>query len=134
VSVPLQLGDGLFFNPALFHAAGQNTSASIERIANLLQISSAFGKPMELVQTIPLIESTWSTLRNEYQKQGLTAAIQTFIATVAEGYPFPLSLDRRPPRPSGMAPESEPEIVTLALKEGWIASDLRCRLEKLRQP
>jgi ectoine hydroxylase-related dioxygenase (phytanoyl-CoA dioxygenase family) len=36
VSVPLQQGDGLFFNPALFHAAGQNDSSSIMRSANLL--------------------------------------------------------------------------------------------------
>ncbi|RYN81005.1 hypothetical protein AA0117_g2723 [Alternaria alternata] len=39
VSMPLEMGDGLFFNPALFHAAGQNDSADINRSANLLQIS-----------------------------------------------------------------------------------------------
>jgi ectoine hydroxylase-related dioxygenase (phytanoyl-CoA dioxygenase family) len=47
VQLPLQKGDGLFFNPALFHAAGNNTTTDHVRTANLLQISSAFGVPME---------------------------------------------------------------------------------------
>ena len=42
-------GDAAFFNPALFHGAGHNRSADIRRMANLLQISSAFGRAMETV-------------------------------------------------------------------------------------
>ncbi|MGV7636865.1 phytanoyl-CoA dioxygenase family protein, partial [Mycobacterium kansasii] len=44
VQLPLRAGDAVFFNPALFHAAGSNRSAGIRRMANLLQISSAFGR------------------------------------------------------------------------------------------
>src|SRR5699024_12588916 len=44
VQLPLAAGDAVFFNPALFHAAGSNRSADIRRMANLLQISSAFGR------------------------------------------------------------------------------------------
>ena len=49
VQLPLAKGDAVFFNPALFHAAGSNHSADIRRMANLLQISSAFGRAMESV-------------------------------------------------------------------------------------
>ena len=47
VQLPLQPGDAAFFNPALFHGAGTNRSADIRRMANLLQVSSAFGRAME---------------------------------------------------------------------------------------
>ena len=33
VQLPLQKGDGLFFYPALMHAAGENKSADIQRMA-----------------------------------------------------------------------------------------------------
>ena len=49
VQLPLRKGDALFFNPALFHAAGANTSKDIHRMVNLLQISSPFGRAMETV-------------------------------------------------------------------------------------
>ncbi len=42
VQLPLKKGDAVFFNPALMHAAGHNRSADILRLANLLQVSSAF--------------------------------------------------------------------------------------------
>ena len=44
VQVPLKKGDVLFFNPALYHAGGANVSADIQRMANLLQVSSAYGR------------------------------------------------------------------------------------------
>ena len=49
VQLALAKGDAAFFNPALFHAAGTNRSADIRRMANLLQVSSAFGRAMESV-------------------------------------------------------------------------------------
>ena len=49
VQLPLAKGDAAFFNPALSHAAGHNRSSDIKRMANLLQVSSAFGRPMESV-------------------------------------------------------------------------------------
>ena len=47
--LPLSKGDALFFNPAIFHAAGSNASSNIHRMANLLQVSSAFGRAMETI-------------------------------------------------------------------------------------
>ena len=49
VQLPLAKGDAAFFNPALFHGAGTNVSADVQRMANLLQVSSAFGRAMETV-------------------------------------------------------------------------------------
>src|SRR5207248_9173717 len=46
VQLPLRKGDAVFFNPALFHAAGTNRTADVRRMANLLQVSSAFGRAM----------------------------------------------------------------------------------------
>ena len=43
------MGDLLFFSPAVMHAAGTNKSSDIYRLANLLQISSAFGRAMETI-------------------------------------------------------------------------------------
>ena len=47
VQLSLSKGDALFFSPALFHAAGSNISTNIHRMANLLQVSSAFGRAMK---------------------------------------------------------------------------------------
>ncbi|KAF7131041.1 hypothetical protein CNMCM5793_004028 [Aspergillus hiratsukae] len=49
----------------------------------------------------------------------LDAELEALVMAVADGYPFPTNLDRRPPAPSGMAPESEQEIVLRGLKEAW---------------
>jgi ectoine hydroxylase-related dioxygenase (phytanoyl-CoA dioxygenase family) len=55
VSLPLERGDAVFFTPALFHAAGENVSQA-DRSANLLQISSAFGKAMETIDNAEIIQ------------------------------------------------------------------------------
>ncbi|PMD16358.1 phytanoyl-CoA dioxygenase family protein [Hyaloscypha hepaticicola] len=130
VSLPLEMGDGLFFNPALFHAAGENVTRDVQRVANLLQVSSAFGKPMESIDTFPLIERTWDILREVFEREGESGGVRAFVAAVAEGYPFPTNLDRRPPAPGGMAPESEQQLLMRGLKERW---DLSIVLDTLQQ-
>ena len=52
VQLPLEKGDAVFFNPALFHGAGTNHSADVKRMANLLQISSAFGRAMDAIDRV----------------------------------------------------------------------------------
>jgi ectoine hydroxylase-related dioxygenase (phytanoyl-CoA dioxygenase family) len=130
VSLPLSTGDGLFFNPALFHAAGENVTEDVQRTANLLQVSSAFGKPMESIDALPLIEKTWGLLKGRFAREGESAGVKAYVAAVAEGYPFPTNLDRRPPAPGGMAPESDQELLMRGLKEGW---DLRLVLDSLQE-
>ncbi|USP72916.1 hypothetical protein yc1106_00190 [Curvularia clavata] len=133
VSVPLNKGDGLFFNPALFHAAGQNDSADIMRSANLLQISSAFGKPMESIDTYPLVERTWDKLADMYQRDGLSDEVKAFVSVVAEGYPFPTNLDKRVPETAGMAPSSEQDMLKQALKDGASKEHVLDQLRKMRE-
>ncbi|KAJ6103782.1 hypothetical protein N7486_004004 [Penicillium sp. IBT 16267x] len=152
VALPLTLGDGVFFNPALFHAAGENimdpNNGGFRRVANLLQVSSPFGKPMETVDSLALVESTWDLLVQRYQAAGKQTAdqdmdpqrwsleareIRAFIQAVAEGYPFPTNLDRRPPAPSGMAPENEQDIVLRGLEAGWSRGEVVAVLEEVRR-
>ena len=150
VSLPLALGDGVFFNPALFHAAGANIMSpetGFRRVANLLQISSPFGKPMETVDSLPLISATWDLLLKRYRAAGNQVAdtnldpcfslaareVRAFVQAVGEGYPFPTNLDRRPPAPSGMAPESEQDILLKGLEMGWSREEVVGALEKVRR-
>lgn len=132
VSLPLEKGDGLFFNPALFHAAGQNDSADIMRSANLLQISSAFGKPMEMIDTDPLVEATWDGLVDLYNRDGLSNEVLAFVGNVAEGYPFPTNLDRRVPEAAGMAPASEQTLLVKGLQNGWTKEKALSELRKIK--
>ncbi|KAL4732417.1 hypothetical protein ACLX1H_001433 [Fusarium chlamydosporum] len=118
ISLPLKKGDGLWFNPALFHAAGENKSPDINRLVNLFQISSAFGKPMETVDALPLVGNSWDFLSAAYKKHGLNEEVKMFIAAVGEGYPFPTNLDNNPPRSENMAPDSEQDIFIDALVRG----------------
>lgn len=118
VELPLQKGDGLFFNPALFHAAGTNRSADINRLVNLLQVSSAFGKPMESIDALPLVDKCWDELLRLHKAQGMSDEVKALVAAIGEGYPFPTNLDRNPPKSDSMAPESEQEVLMKALEEG----------------
>lgn len=119
IALPLKKGDGLFFSPALFHAAGENKTATVERSANLIQVSSAFGKPMESVDSLPLVEKSWDFLAGKHAKEGMSAEVEAVVDAIGEGYPFPTNLDRRPPAPGGMAPENEQDVLRRGLSEGW---------------
>ena len=55
VQLPLEKGDAVFFNPALFHGAGTNRTTDVKRMANLLQMSSAFGRAMEPVDRVRVV-------------------------------------------------------------------------------
>jgi ectoine hydroxylase-related dioxygenase (phytanoyl-CoA dioxygenase family) len=118
VQLPLAKGDAVFFNPALMHAAGFNRSSSIRRMANLLQVSSAFGRAMESVDRTRAAQAVYPTLQ-AWKGAGVPElSIRNVIAATAEGYPFPTNLDVDPPV-DGLAPKSQAEIVWQGLSEGW---------------
>ena len=119
VQLPLSKGDAVFFNPALFHAAGANRTADVQRMANLLQVSSAYGRAMEVLDRRSMCEAVYPALR-ERRALGRISDVEVTaaIASCAEGYPFPTNLDRNPPV-GGLAPESQRELMQRALNEDW---------------
>jgi ectoine hydroxylase-related dioxygenase (phytanoyl-CoA dioxygenase family) len=119
VQLPLAKGDAVFFNPALFHAAGENRTANVQRMANLLQVSSAYGRAMEVLDRRRMCEAIYPVLR-ERRALGQISDIETgaVVASCAEGYSFPTDLDRDPPV-GGLAPESQQGLMHRALDENW---------------
>ncbi|MGH8779240.1 phytanoyl-CoA dioxygenase family protein [Paraburkholderia sp.] len=122
VQLPLEKGDALFFNPALFHAAGANRTTTVQRMANLLQISSAYGRAMESLNRSRMCEALYPVLLDRVMASSASsmasAEVEAVIASCAEGYPFPSNLDRDPPR-GGLAPESQQGLFCRALAESW---------------
>jgi ectoine hydroxylase-related dioxygenase (phytanoyl-CoA dioxygenase family) len=123
VQLPLEKGDAVFFNPALLHAAGSNRSSDIRRMANLLQISSAFGRAMETVDRERVVTAVYPTLRAAAESGMSTAQVENVVAASAEGYPFPTNLDRAQPV-DGMAPPSQAELLARAVADRASAQDL----------
>jgi len=87
-------GDGIFFNPAIFHAAGANTTNNFHRIGNLLQISSAFGKTMEHIDYIKIITHIYPSLLDHIKNKTLSERlIENILICATDGYAFPTNLD-----------------------------------------
>ena len=118
VQLPLSKGDALFFSPALFHAAGSNVSSNIHRMANLLQVSSAFGRAMETIDRAKMCVLTYPIAIKHFNDQTLSISeIKAAIAATAEGYSFPTNLDNDPPK-GGLAPETQQALPVRALESG----------------
>lgn len=124
VQVDLFKGDAVFFNPALFHAAGANQTADVERMANLLQVSSAFGRALENVDRSTMCKALFPVLKG----QVMTAERRAAIASCAEGYPFPTSLDRDPPV-GGLAPESQAALFVRAIESDMSEAEFTAALD-----
>ena len=127
IQLPLRQGDAVFFNPALFHGAGQNRSTSIRRTANLLQVSSAFGRAMEEVDRTAMAVSLYPTLQKRLAAGDSHRSLRNIIASSAEGYGFPTNLDRDAPV-GGIAPESQAEFIWRALQEGLTSDQVSQQL------
>lgn len=133
IQLPLAKGDALFFNPAVFHAAGANTSEDIHRMANLLQVSSAFGRAMETVDRQKMCNLLYTHVAEAQKNGSLNASEQrAAIAATAEGYSFPTNLDRDPPK-GGLAPESQQAFFLRAITEGMSAQDFAGHLIKMSE-
>ncbi|GAB92925.1 phytanoyl-CoA dioxygenase family protein [Gordonia rhizosphera] len=117
VQLPLSAGDAVFFNPALFHAAGHNTSSDIKRMANLLQVSSAFGRAMDAVDRSAITRWIYPSLR-KLAAEGDRDALANVIAASAEGYPFPSNLDLDQPI-TGLTGESQAQLLTRAIADDF---------------
>ena len=116
VQLSLSKGDTLFFSPAIFHGAGSNGSSNIHRMANLLQVSSAFGRAMETIDRAKMCVLTYPIAGKYFEDQTLSISeIKAAIAATAEGYSFPTNLDNDPPV-GGLAPETQQALFLRALE------------------
>ncbi len=132
VQLPLVKGDLLFFNPALFHAAGTNRTADLHRMANLLQISAAFGKAMETVDRERMMLAIYPHLLAQLADNLLSAeGLAAVIACTADGYSFPSNLDTDPPL-HGLAPQTGQQLMHQALSERWPYVTFAERVQQMR--
>jgi ectoine hydroxylase-related dioxygenase (phytanoyl-CoA dioxygenase family) len=128
VQLPLTKGDAAFFNPALFHGAGSNVSADVQRMANLLQVSSAFGRPMESIDRTRTARAIYPALLARKAAGADAAFLANALTCAADGYPFPTNLDRDP-NVGGLTPLSQIELVHQALVENWDADRVAAELD-----
>jgi ectoine hydroxylase-related dioxygenase (phytanoyl-CoA dioxygenase family) len=136
VQVPLAKGDAVFFNPALYHGAGSNVSADIRRMANLLQISSPFGRAMEAMDRTAMVRATYPALRAMKAAGRPQRELLNAVVAAAEGYAFPTNLDSDQPIGS-LAPPSQVDTVLAALAGDMPAEQLDVALrdqEDRRKP
>jgi hypothetical protein len=86
----------------------------MRRIANLLQISSPFGRAMEALDRGAMVRAVYPTLRAMKATGRPERDLLNAVITTAEGYPFPTNLDRDRPVAS-LAPASQVDTVLAAL-------------------
>jgi ectoine hydroxylase-related dioxygenase (phytanoyl-CoA dioxygenase family) len=123
IQLPLAKGDAVFFNPALFHGAGTNVSADVQRMANLLQVSSAFGRAMETVDRVKVSKAVYPVLRARRAAGADPASLSNAISCAAEGYPFPSNLDLDA-NVGGLTPLAQTALLQQALAEDWHADQV----------
>ncbi len=124
VQIELFKGDALFFNPALLHAAGANHTADVQRLANLLQISAAWGRTMEVVDSLRIVRHIYPSLLERVQTQTVdVAALERIIAASADGYAFPANLELEPPR-GHLPPASQQDLLREGLEQQWTPEQL----------
>jgi ectoine hydroxylase-related dioxygenase (phytanoyl-CoA dioxygenase family) len=130
VQLALEKGDAAFFNPALFHGAGNNRSSTIRRMANLLQVSSGYGRAMESVDRTRMSAALYPALQQMLVAGTiLLHEAGNAIAASAEGYSFPTNLDRDPPI-GGLAPETQQALFHRALYAGWTSAEFSAALNE----
>src|SRR5580704_4646744 len=128
VQLPLRKGDAVFFNPALFHAAGANRTAGVRRMANLLLVSSAFGRAMEAVDRSAMSVAVSPALQTMRDAGAAPSMIANAIAACAEGYAFPTNLDLDQPV-DGLAPPTQAQILAQAVAQDWSQRRLKTELD-----
>ncbi|THV00368.1 hypothetical protein K435DRAFT_719053 [Dendrothele bispora CBS 962.96] len=140
VQTPLQKGDAVFFSPGIYHGAGQNNSGPktntppVDRIANLLQISSAFGRPSDNADRRATTNYVYPHLleqRKKFQESGGKAGysdneLWNIISSTAEGYLFPTNLRFV----NGIFQAPQNEVVWKALMNGTPPEELAKVLEE----
>lgn len=125
--LPLKKGDAVFFNPAVMHGAGANVTKDRHRLANLLQVSSPMGRPMEAIDRSAMIKRLFPVLSAGHWSE---EEIATIVAASAEGYAFPTNLDSDP-AVGGMSPKTHADHLFEALKNKTPAPDFGVLIDTL---
>lgn len=131
--LPMRKGDAVFFNPAVMHGAGTNTTKNLRRMVNLLQVSSPMGRTMEAIDRTAMAKHLYPTLLDGRWTRDARARI---VAACAEGYAFPTNLDTDP-AVGGMSPKTQADLMNEALANRTPVDDflsLMDTLEARRQP
>jgi hypothetical protein len=97
-------------------------------VANLLQVSSAFGRAMETVDRHLMSVAIFPALLAMRSAGATESMIANVIASCAEGYSFPTNLDLDQPI-DGLAPMTQAEILGEAVDQGWSQQRLDTELE-----
>ena len=129
VQLPLAKGDAVFFNPALFHAAGTNRTTDVRRMANLLQISSRV-RPGDGDRR-PGARSSRPSTRRCWRRKAAGMPPQRRRRTSSP--PPPRATPSRPTstatsRVDGMSPATQADLVRRALGEAVPVEELGERL------
>ncbi len=136
VQIPLKKGEVVFLSPALFHAAGKNTE-NTDRIANLLQISSAFGKAMESIDRVKMTKLIYPVLlERKYRNKLREDEVRNIGASVTDSYSFPTNLDTDSPKGDSV-PENTQSLMERALSKKWPVEKFCLKLDdavKRRKP
>lgn len=98
VQLELNKGDAVFFNPATFHQPGINVTDG-ERTANLLQVSSAFGRSMESCDRLSMTKAVWPVIKRWQTEIDAGTSDKTqreldaLIAATCSDYGYPKIID-----------------------------------------
>ncbi|RLM11221.1 phytanoyl-CoA dioxygenase [Gibbsiella quercinecans] len=129
VQVPLNKGDGLFFNPALFHTEGNNATTDRVRTTNLLQVSSAFCVPREEIDHEQILHNIYPLLKNSTLAAD---ALNSVINIAARGYAFPTNFDADPSL-GNQGPKNQQALVREALSNAWSLEKFQHNLAENRE-
>jgi hypothetical protein len=92
-------------------------------MANLLQISSPFGRAMEALDRTAMVRAVYPALMAMRAAGRSERDVASAVNATAEGYPFPTNLDHDQPIGS-LAPPSQVDTVLTALADGLTPEQL----------
>lgn len=130
VQMPLFKGDAVFFNPAVLHGSGANSTRTVRRMANLLQVSSAFGLPVESVDREALVLSIYDALVKADLTEGRDVrSIENAIAAAAQDCATNAGRDSVA---EGQLAATQADLVRQSVAERWPREQLALRLADWR--
>ena len=104
-------------------------SSQVRRIANLLQISSPFGRAMEAMDRTAMVQAVYPALRAMQAAGREYRDLENAVVATAEGYAFPTNLDSDQPIGS-LAPASQVDTVLDALRRNLTEQELDIALRE----